>query len=156
MDDLTKELRQYRMMIGNLELSPFETLQDLYIRNTLEDKISLMTHKERLRLHYYDLQVILNADKFKEQLENVYDFSTNKPLKEWWWHLDKVASGELMITLDMRVENNLIGKLFNDSLNEIYGKTLEEIQREAYEKPIKVKKKERTRGVNSFFSVFFI
>ncbi len=33
-------------------------------------------------------------------IQEVYNFSlSNEPLSEWWWHLDKVAKGEILFYL---------------------------------------------------------
>lgn len=35
-----------------------------------------------------------------DHIKQVYDLSTSdEPLNEWWWHLDKVANGEISFDL---------------------------------------------------------
>jgi hypothetical protein len=78
---------------GN-ELSPFETHFVFHTRSELH-KHSL-TDKEKIELAKADLLLIQNVEKVYRHLSEIYDFEQSKqPLDEWWWHLDKVISGEI-------------------------------------------------------------
>lgn len=48
----------------------------------------------------YDVQLTKNAKKMSEHIAEVYDFSlSEEPLDKWWWHLDRVAIGEISLRL---------------------------------------------------------
>lgn len=86
------------MLLDTLDLSPFETLNALSLRSHLQKEVNQLTNQEKLKLYQYDLYLINNADKFKKHLENVYNFSDSaEPFEQWWWHLDKIISGEIVI-----------------------------------------------------------
>ena len=44
------------------------------------------------------MQLIKNAKKMSEHIGEIYDFSnSDEPIEQWWWHLDKIISGEIVI-----------------------------------------------------------
>ena len=50
----------------------------------------------------YDLRLLENVETMGDHIKKVYDFSNSvEPLEEWWWHLDKVLTGELEIELGL-------------------------------------------------------
>ena len=86
------------MLLDTLELSPFETLNALYLRSNLQKEVHNLTNQEKLNLYQHDLYLLNHAEKFKKHLENVYNFSdSDEPIEQWWWHLDKIISGEIVI-----------------------------------------------------------
>lgn len=41
-----------------------------------------------------------NSNDFRSLPKKAYEFSTStEPQEEWWWHLDKAASGELEVEI---------------------------------------------------------
>lgn len=53
--------------------------------------------KEAALLRKYDQQLLDNVDRMYKHISKAYDFSLSKePFTEWWWHLDKLVSGELL------------------------------------------------------------
>jgi hypothetical protein len=58
-----------------------------------------MKENEKIRLLSIDLKVIKNARKIAEHIGKIYDFTrSNHPSSfEWWWHLDKIADGQVFL-----------------------------------------------------------
>jgi hypothetical protein len=83
------------MCIGNVEISPFESVDLLQRRSDLERVIHELTDDQKMDLAEYDLKLIENAKLMADHIQKAYDFSvSDQPLSEWWWHLDLVASGK--------------------------------------------------------------
>lgn len=96
-----KTIEQYGQDVSDFEVSPFETLDMLHLRSRLSEEFHNMTLKERILLMKYDLQLLENVDQMGQHIESVYDFSNSKePYEQWWWHLDKVALGELEVEIE--------------------------------------------------------
>lgn len=50
------------------------------------------------KLETNDLKLLSNSQEMFEHIRKVYDFSTStEPLEEWWWHLDKLLKGEIVL-----------------------------------------------------------
>lgn len=100
-------IEEYGKDVNNLEVSADELLLMLKGRERLENEIQNLSIDERHKLIGYDLQLIKNAKRMSEQIGLVYDFSVSKePVSKWWWHLDKVANGEIEFTLDPIININ--------------------------------------------------
>lgn len=91
-----KSIEIYGGWVDDIQVSPFESLDILYRRSQLEAVIHELSNEERIELISYNLQLIKNAKRMSEHIGKIYDFpSTEEPLNAWWWHLDKVANGEI-------------------------------------------------------------
>lgn len=102
---LMKKVNDYGILLDSLDLSPFETLNALSLRSNLEKDLNKMTNQEKLKLYQYDLYLLDNIEELKKHLEQVYDFSgSDEPTEQWWWHLDKVVSGEIVIKGSLSAE----------------------------------------------------
>ncbi len=67
-----------------------------------------MTNQEKLKLYQYDLYLLDHIEELKKQLDQVYDFSkSNEPVNQWWWHLDKIISGKIIIKGNLFVETDV-------------------------------------------------
>ncbi|WP_284036979.1 hypothetical protein [Neobacillus sp. 114] len=99
---------------GNIEVSKrkfclFETIDMLHRRSRLYKDSSKMTQQERFLLMRYDLKLLENVERMVEHIGKVYDFFLSaEPLEEWWWHLDKVASGELEVEIGLRQKDKVL------------------------------------------------
>lgn len=92
----------YGKHADNLEISPLESVEMLHMRSKLENVIHELADEEKLQLWNYDLNLIHNAKLMAGHIGKVYDFSlSDKPLSEWWWHLDLVASGKIPFNFDV-------------------------------------------------------
>ncbi|MCA1064832.1 hypothetical protein QTG56_24810 (plasmid) [Rossellomorea sp. AcN35-11] len=85
------------------ELSSFEYLRMLYDRTEIENIIDKLDKEEKYHLFMYDFMMLKSIDKVYSHVSKVYDFSKsddkNIPLNQWWWHLDKLAKGELSVAV---------------------------------------------------------
>ncbi|WP_375199569.1 hypothetical protein [Bacillus sp. RS11] len=99
--DTNKEIDMYGQDIDDIiKLSPFESTYLLHIRSQIERELHTLTNEEKIKLYSYDLKLIKNAKELANHIKEIYDFKLSKePLQEWWWHLDRVASGEITFTL---------------------------------------------------------
>lgn len=101
-------MSEIQRVLDTLELSPFETLNALHLRSHLQKEVSHLTNKEKLKLYQYDLYLLDRIEEMKKHLENVYNFSaSDEPIEHWWWHLDKIISGEIVIKGSLFVETDV-------------------------------------------------
>lgn len=84
-----------------LEMSPFEALETLHIRDRLFEEYNNLDQKERNSLLECDKILLDNADKVYKYIDKIYDWDkSEKPFFRWWWHLDKLVKGNLKFDLD--------------------------------------------------------
>lgn len=98
-------------------LSPFDTIHILTLRDELEERYSDLTDQEKKNLFAVDLKLLKNAQIFYSELSKVYKFGADKPLENWWAHIDKVVSGDLMVDLRKRK----VWKPQNNNTSYLYG-----------------------------------
>ncbi|WP_423800704.1 hypothetical protein [Neobacillus sp. SAB-20_R2A] len=107
--EFLKDIEYYGEDVTDFEVSPFETIDMLHRRSRLYKGSSNMTQQERILLMKYDLKLLENVERMVEHLGKVYDFSLSaEPLEEWWWHLNKVASGELEIGIGLKQKDKVL------------------------------------------------
>lgn len=98
MSEYKQTIENYGQDVSDFDCSPFESIRMFHERSELQKVFDQLTFQEKVQLAQYDLVLIQNAEKMVEHVRIVYDFSlSTQPLDEWWWHLDKVASGELSL-----------------------------------------------------------
>ncbi|MFK0524692.1 hypothetical protein ACINKY_21060 [Paenibacillus illinoisensis] len=102
--DYTKMIELYGIDVEDeLEVSPFEYLDTFGLRSDLYKNKDKLDQTERDLLQKYDQLLLERCEEFYNHLKKVYTFGDiNKPLAEWWWHLDRVLSGELKVDLDSK------------------------------------------------------
>ena len=102
-----EEINQYRQDIEDLDLSPFETLETLHFRSDLKNNYHLLNAEEKQELAKCDIKMIHNAEQILKHLNTIYDSSTSQhPIEDWWWHLDKLVNGEISLTA-IPLENDM-------------------------------------------------
>jgi len=107
MSEYRELIEIYGKSVGDFNVSPFESIDMLHVRSKLASIFHELTSEEKTKLLSYDLILIKNSLKMSEHIGNVYDFSMSKESDSfWWWHLDKVAKGEL--SFNLHVENMVI------------------------------------------------
>ncbi|PLS19358.1 hypothetical protein CVD28_02785 [Bacillus sp. M6-12] len=107
--DNSRLIRNYGLEVDEFETSPFEALHMLHIRSCLEKIIQQLTYEEKLKLYTHDMKLIQNAKKMVERIQEIYNFSLSKePFTEWWWHLDKVVTGEISFSVSIDVQVNAV------------------------------------------------
>lgn len=92
-----EEIEVYSEYICNTELSPFETINDFHIRSRFQENFLFLSFEEKQLLYAADKKLFLHAKEIFEHIKGIYSFNSSEPLSDWWWHLDKVVSGELDI-----------------------------------------------------------
>ena len=95
-----QEIEFYGEDLQDFEMSPFEMIETFHRRTLLHDHYHELTTKEKALLKEIDQLLLKTANKIYEHLKNIYDFQNDKPLEEWWWHLDKVVNHQLSIDFD--------------------------------------------------------
>ncbi|OIJ09343.1 hypothetical protein BKP35_16880 [Anaerobacillus arseniciselenatis] len=94
-----QDILNYGEDVNDLENSPFESLRMLHDRTKIQMVLEELDFDEKVLLGRYDLKLIENANRMVEHISNVYDFElsdeNNIPHEQWWWHLDKIARGNL-------------------------------------------------------------
>jgi len=95
-----KLYEEYIRDLSGLEISPFEFIDTLYVRDRLFEDYNDLNDREKEVLRQCDKIFLDNVKKFYEHINFVYDFSNNEsPLSRWWWHLDKLINGRLKVDL---------------------------------------------------------
>jgi hypothetical protein len=98
----------YGKGVNDFEISPFESVDMLHRRSKLESLIQELSHDERIKLLSYDMQLIKNAKRMSKHIGEIYDFSlSDEPLNQWWWHLDKIATGKISFHLSPEIESDM-------------------------------------------------
>jgi hypothetical protein len=91
-----EKIQQYGEEIKSKKVSGIEYMHMLHLRSELHKDYEKLTREERQQLALYDLELLKRAFEIKERLEEVFDFSLcDKPIQEWWWHLDKLIDGNI-------------------------------------------------------------
>ncbi|RSK26408.1 hypothetical protein EJF36_05785 [Bacillus sp. HMF5848] len=108
MSEHSKSIEIYGQCVDDFEVSPFESVDMLHRRSTLEKAIQELNYEERMKLLSYDMQLIKNAKNMAKHIGEIYDFSlSEEPLSQWWWHLDKVANGNISFHLSPELESDV-------------------------------------------------
>jgi hypothetical protein len=106
--DFKKKIDFYGNDLQDFEISPFEMVQTLHVRTKFYRYHDELTSDEKLLLKKYDKLLLDNVKKFYDHMKRIYNFSNDKPMEQWWWHLDKILNHELSIDL----ENNTVTKTY--------------------------------------------
>ncbi|WP_430789165.1 hypothetical protein VBD025_02940 [Virgibacillus flavescens] len=95
----------YGDCVDAFDASPTVLIEMLRRRSSIENMIHELTINQKNKLISYDLKLIENAKQMTEHIGKNFDFSlSEEPLTEWWWHLDKVASGKIEFYLSPTIE----------------------------------------------------
>lgn len=87
--------------LEGLESSPFETIDILHVRDRFFEEQYLLDDEDRKILRDCDEALLLNVKPFFEHIGKIYEWSNStKPYHQWWWHLDKIYSGDLQVSLE--------------------------------------------------------
>jgi len=94
-----QDILNYGEDVNDVDSSPFESLRMLHDRSdihTIQDKLDF---NEKVLLAHYDLKLIEHAKEMVEHISKAYDFDLSDkkaiPHEQWWWHLDKIAKGNM-------------------------------------------------------------
>lgn len=84
-----EKIEEYLELVTDFDLSPFESIDGLHIRDRLEEAHAQLTAEEKELLRKADLTLFLNVDPIYNHLKKAHDFTTRKPSTGWWWELNK-------------------------------------------------------------------
>ena len=84
-----QKIEDYLELVTDFDLSPFESIDGLHIRDRLEEAQAQLTAEEKELLRKADLTLFLNVDPIYNHLSKAHDFSKRKPSSGWWWELDR-------------------------------------------------------------------
>jgi len=106
MESISKILYNYGIDIqDDLDVSPFEYVNTLRARDYLEERRLTLSDIHKKELKRLDSILLSRANEFYKYLKPTKCWGEkNIPIKNWWWHLDKIVAG--IINVD--VEKNLI------------------------------------------------
>lgn len=101
MSKYKQDILNYGDDVKDLDCSPYEHLRMLCDRTEIQKNIDNLDSFESSLLHMYDTMLLNNAEEMMNHISNVYDFKlsdkNNIHCENWWWHLDKIAKGDLKI-----------------------------------------------------------
>ncbi|MBU9720279.1 MULTISPECIES: hypothetical protein [Bacillaceae] len=99
MSEFKQDILNYGNDVIDVDSSPFESLRMLHDRSRIHTIQDQLDFNEKVLLGEYDLKLISNAKDIVEHMSEVYDFSLSDkngiPHEQWWWHLDKIAKGNM-------------------------------------------------------------
>jgi hypothetical protein len=95
-----EQIEDYGSYVDDVEISPFEHLDAFLIRDFLYQKRHRLLSRQQKLLQNYDFILIQNAEKIEKHMSRIYNFKSSITIEKekWWWHLDKIADGTLIIT----------------------------------------------------------
>ncbi|KQY92042.1 hypothetical protein ASD24_22300 [Paenibacillus sp. Root52] len=103
--DYQKMIQLYGIdMEDELEVSPFEYLDTFGMRSDLHRNRDKLEQTDLQLLHKYDQMLLNRSEELYNYMKPVYSFNdTSKPIEEWWWHLDRVVTGELLVDVSIEI-----------------------------------------------------
>jgi 5-bromo-4-chloroindolyl phosphate hydrolysis protein len=87
--DYKRLIEDYGELLSDFEISPFESIDGLHIRDRLEEQYVELSEEEKELLQKYDLRLFLQSAEVYEHLKRAFNFDGNKPSPEWWWRLNE-------------------------------------------------------------------
>jgi hypothetical protein len=89
MSEHVNAIKEYYWYLNNLEISPYESMNMLDVRDYLHDNFHKLTIDEQSLVEHLDHILHLNASTMHDHLSQVYNFdnSAEVPPDKWWWHL---------------------------------------------------------------------
>jgi len=95
-----ERIEDYGSYVDDVDISPFEHLDAFLIRDSLYGNRHRLISRQQELLKHYDSLLIQNAEKIEKHMSRIYNFKSSVIIEKekWWWHLDKIADGSLIIT----------------------------------------------------------
>ncbi|CAH1199293.1 hypothetical protein PAECIP111893_01298 [Paenibacillus plantiphilus] len=102
MTDIKVTIRNFGYGISDeLVLSPFEYHYLLASRSSLWEAYSALDEEDKVNLKEYDKALLDRAEEYHDYLQPIFIWNKSaEPITQWWWHLDKVLSGQLKVDVD--------------------------------------------------------
>lgn len=94
---MNKYLKRYIVAVEYPNVSGFEHLDMLMVRDELAARETELTDAESLQLKQADNQLLLKAKTFHNELASVTDLAIERnhrtpPPDHWWWYLDVITA----------------------------------------------------------------
>ncbi|PGX73772.1 hypothetical protein [Priestia megaterium] len=88
--DIDLDISNYGLSVRNLQVSPYESLNMLDLRDILDDNIEKMSDIQKKRLWRHDFKLLFYSKLMAARLAEVYNFEYSRdiPEEKWWWHLN--------------------------------------------------------------------
>lgn len=88
--NLHQDIINYGLSVNDFEVSPYESLNMLDLRDIIDENKNKLSNREKILLRKFDIKLLSNADLMSRHLSKVYDFNYSEdiPLDKWWWHLN--------------------------------------------------------------------
>ncbi|SFC82540.1 hypothetical protein SAMN04488168_11044 [Bacillus sp. 491mf] len=101
-EELKKLIKNYGIDVEDeLDVSPFEIAYTFRTREFLAKQYELLDSEDKKRLAYYDTVLISRAKEFYEYFKPLKIWgNSNVPIEYWWWHLEKIILGELIVEVE--------------------------------------------------------
>ncbi|WP_054636995.1 hypothetical protein [Thalassobacillus sp. C254] len=120
MSNYKQDILNYGDDVKNLDCSPYEQLRMVNDRTEIQKNIDKLTNSEITLLRMFDLMLLNNVEEMLNHISNVYDFTlsdkNNIPYTYWWWHLDKIVKGDLVVGSDVSPKRNQVKtEVFNSN-----------------------------------------
>lgn len=93
---MDKQLKYYLIAVKHPEVSGFEHLEMLLVRDELAQKAHHLTAEQEAQLAKADQLLLSQAAAFHAALSRITDLSQERhrrppPVDHWWWYLDVLA-----------------------------------------------------------------
>lgn len=94
---MNARLKHYVVAVNYPDVSPFEHLEMLMIRDELADQETLLTTQEKASLEDADQRLLKSAAAFHSELARITSLEEERlrrrPAPErWWWYLDVLSA----------------------------------------------------------------
>jgi hypothetical protein len=94
------DIEAYGIEVSDTLLSIFETMEGFKIRDELAG--AKLTIEESELLSRYDATLLRRAGEFARFFSKNADpekIFSDKPPENWWWHIARIASGQMLVDL---------------------------------------------------------
>lgn len=93
---MNQYLEHYVTAVEHPEVSGFEHLEMLLVRDKLADQEANLTPSQKTRLAAADRRLLTQASKFNAELARITDLGYERQRRQpapnrWWWYLDVLA-----------------------------------------------------------------
>jgi hypothetical protein len=93
---MTDLVKNYAVAVEHPEVSGFEHLDMLMLRDRIEDQLTQLSTNQIAQLALADRTLLAHAGAFQRELSHITDLEYERqrrrpPLSHWWWYLDVLA-----------------------------------------------------------------
>ena len=90
---MNEYLRHYTVAVKHPDVSGFEHLEMLMIRDKIAKQVNNLSEEEKEQLKNADQQLLVQSDQFHHALSQITNLQSERqrrqpPPNHWWWYLD--------------------------------------------------------------------